>query len=246
MKRALLAMILFTLSATAVDLAQTQPELLRVTSIRYDRKQPLTEALRIVGLHVQGGFVSFGVDVVGDTEPEVDVSMSDTTLGDALRRITSQIPGYASEVVSGHVVEIYEGGERANPGDVLNLPIREFSVNDVPAAMILSAPTRYIPDLKSYISKEHSELGCGSIGPGLGTDALGVTLSLAGLTVRQILDAVAEADAVLPSSRRFRLEPVGWVHRRTNDAKAGVVPAWSSMSFAPHDWKGTGPLHRRD
>lgn len=237
MTRILFVLILLTSSAVAVGSAQIAPEQLQVTSIHYDHKLPLTEALRIVGLHAKGGFVSFGVDIAGDTEPEVDVSMPDTTLGDALRRITSQITGYASEAISEHVVEIYSAGERASRDDPLNLPIREFSIKGVPATMILSSPTRYIPDLKNYLSSQHSELGCGSIGPGLGSDALGVTLFITGRTVRQILDAVAEADAALPISQRLRLDPVGWVHRRKADAKLGVVHTWSAMSFAPHDWR---------
>jgi len=216
--------------------AQT-PGQLQVTSIQYDHKLPLTEALRVIGLELKGGFVSFGVDVSGEAEREVDVNMPDTNLGDALQRITSQIPGYASEIVSEHVVEIYAAKERANPDDPLNLPIREFSVKGVPATMILSSPTRYIPELKDNLAKRHSELDCGSIGPGLGSDAAGVSLFLTGRTVRQILDAVAEADAVLQSPSRLRLVPVGWVHKRRNDAKLGVIHTWSAMSFAPHNWK---------
>jgi hypothetical protein len=217
------------------------PAPLRVTSVRYNHKLPLVEALRTIGLHVKGGFISFGVDISGETEPEVYVDIPDTDLNDALKRITSQIPGYASEIISEHVVEIYAAKERANQDDPLNLPIREFSVKDVPAAMILSSPTRYIPELKDYLSKHHSELGCGSIGPGLGSGALGVTLSLTGRNVRQVLDSVAEADAVLPTSQRLRLYPVGWVHRRRNDAKLGLVDTWSAVSFAPHDWKLYAP-----
>jgi len=172
--------------------------------------------------------------------------MPDTNLGDALQRITSQIPGYTSEFVSEHVVEIYSAKERANIESPLNLPIREFSVKDVPATQILSAPTRYIPELKDYLSKDRKEnnaqggQGCGSLGPGLGSNAVGVTLFLTGRTLRQILDAVAEADARLPISPpppHFRLYPSGWVHKRRLDAKLGLVDTWSSMSFAPHDWK---------
>jgi hypothetical protein len=218
--------------------SQDTPERLQVTSIFYDHKEPLTAALRIVGLHLKGGFVSFGVDIGGNAEPEVDVSMPETTLGDALRRITSQAPGYGSEVVSNHVIEIYGPADRsANQDDPLDLPIREFSVKDVPAMMILSSPPRYLPDLKSYLSKQHNEVQCGSIGPGLGSDAMGVTLFMTGRTVRQILDAVAEADASLPNSQRFRMEPAGWVYRRKHDPKLGVIHTWSPMSFAPHDWR---------
>lgn len=38
---------------------------LHVLSIQSDRKLPLTQALRIVGLHLKDGFVSFGVDNPG-------------------------------------------------------------------------------------------------------------------------------------------------------------------------------------
>jgi hypothetical protein len=236
-----LALFLF-MAAVPSGIAQI-PKELKVLSNQGSPKLPLVKALRVIGLHLKGGFVSFGVDISGETEPEVDINMPDTPLADALQRITSQIPGYTSEFISEHVVEIYAAKERADRDDPLNLPVREFSVKDVPAFMILSLPTRYIPELKVYLSKDHkvhSELACGSIGPGLGSFTPGVTLSLTGRTVRQILDEVSEADAVLPASSspsNIRMYPAGWVHRRKNDAKLGVVDTWSSMSFAPHDWK---------
>src|SRR5260370_10790754 len=236
MKQIILIFALLVLIDAAPFGAAQAPRQLHVTSTYYDHKVPLTEALRVIGLHLKGGFVSFGVDISGNTEPDVDVDIPDTDLREALDRITSQIPGYTSEFISEHVIEIYAVKERADPDDLLNLPVREFLVKDVPAAMILSSPTRYIPELKDRLAKHRSELGCGSIGPGLGSDALGVTLFLTGRTVRQILDAVAEADAVLQSSSLPRLVPVGWVHSQKNDTKLGVVDIWSAISFAPHDW----------
>lgn len=244
---ACLATLLALPNATLRVSAQTQSQL-EVTAIRRDRPVPLVEALTILGLHLKGGFVSFGVDVYGETDPEVDVNMPDTNLGDALRRITSQTPGYTSEFVSEHVVEIYSTQERLRGDDPLNLPIREFSVKGMPAFMILSLPTKYLPELKEHLSKdrgEHSELGCGSLGPGLGSYALGITLALTGRTVHEIFDAVAEADALLPvipdsphsSPPSFRMPPSGWVHRRKNDPKLGIVDTWSSATFVPHDWK---------
>jgi len=247
MRQVILVFALFVVTgALPFGTAQT-PSQLQVTPTYYDHKVPLTEALRVIGLDLKGGFVSFGVDISGETEPEVDINMSDTTLVDALQRITSQIPGYTSEFVSEHVVEIYPAKDRADPDDPLNLSIREFSVKDVPATTIFTLPSQYIPELGTYLSKGHDDRKDGS-GPGCGyfvsemksDDAPGITLSLAGRTVRQILDAVAEADAVLPaltSSQRLRPYPVGWVHRRRNDAKLGLVHTWSAMSFAPHDWK---------
>jgi hypothetical protein len=246
MRKIILICTLFLPFSAVASGTQRLPSQLRVSAIRYDHKLPLVEALRVIGLHVKGGFVSFGIDIFGNTEPEVDLDMPDTTLADALLRITSQIPGYASEVVSEHVVEIYAARERVNQEYPLNLPIREFSVKDTLAMTILSSPAQYIPDLQAYISKDQknlkdrSNLGCGRLTSNLKSNAVGVTLSLTGRTVRQILDAVAEADATLPvstSSSRLRLYPVGWVHRRTNDGNVGTSDTWSSMSFAPHNWK---------
>lgn len=244
MRVIVLMFALFAFLSSASPTMAQNPKELQVVSNHGGPKLPLTEALRIIGLHLKGGFVSFGVDISGDTEPEVDIDMPDTNLGDALQRITSQIPGYTSEVVSEHVIEIYSAKELSDIENPLNVLIREFSVKDVPATQILSTPTRYIPELKDYLSKDRKEnaqagQGCGSLGPGLGSNAVGVTLYLAGRTLRQILDAVAEADARLPISPppHFRLYPSGWVHRRRLDAKLGSVDTWSSMSFAPHDWK---------
>jgi len=240
--------LLLTIAASAV--AQTSREL-RVLSEQGSGKLPLVQALRVIGLHLKGGFVSFGVDLSGETEPEVDVNMPDTDLVEALHRVVSQIPGYTSEFISEHVVEVYPAKERADPDDPLNLPVHEFSVHGVTATAILSSPPGYIPELAGYLaSRQRPEGGdsaqaeCGHFASILGSDALGVSVSLSGRTVRQILDAVAEADASLPASPSppsFRLYPVGWVHRRRIDPKLGVVHVWSAVSFAPHDWRVYAP-----
>ena len=250
MTRTFHAAFLIPLLATLAAMAQS-PQQLIVLSEQGSQKLPLVEALRVVGLHLKGGFVSFGVDISGETEPEVDINMPDTDLADALHRIVSQIPGYASEFVSAHVVEIYPAQEHADPDDPLNLPIPAFSVRSVTATAVLSSPPSYIPELGSYLARfrppvEESKAGagCGHFTSALGSDALGVSVSLSGRTVRQILDAVAEADAILsvsPPPPFFRLYPVGWVHRTRIDPKLGVVHTWSAMSFAPHDWKLYAP-----
>jgi len=235
----------------ALSTMAQSPRELRVLSEQGSDKLPLVQALRVIGLHLRGGFVSFGVDVSGETEPEVDINMPDTDLADALRRVVSQIPGYTSEFISQHVVEIYPAKERADPDDPLNLPARGFSVSDVTATAILSSPPAYIPELEGYLAAQQragdrgsTQAGCGHFTSLLGSDALGISVSLSGRTVRQILDAVAEADASLPASPSppsFRLYPVGWVHKRRLDPKLGVVHIWSAVSFAPHDWRIYAP-----
>src|SRR5215469_9394164 len=198
MKRIFVFALLFLSGSILAGTAQTAKQL-KVASIQSSHRLPLTEALRTVGMHLRGGFVSFGVDLP-EVEPEVDANMPDTILGDAVQRLTSQIPGYSAEFVSDHVVEVYAKSS-ADPSDPLNLPVRRFSVKSVPAAQILSAPSQYIPELKDYLSvdserhDEHLGKACGRFTSTMGSYAVGVSLFLTGRTVRQILDAVAEADA---------------------------------------------------
>jgi hypothetical protein len=226
------------------------PQQLHVISEQGSGKLPLVQALRVIGLHIKGGFVSFGVDISGETEPEVDINMPDTELADALNRVISQIPGYASTFVSQHVVEIYPIKGHGDPNDPLNLPIREFSVHNLPAMTILSSPPTYIPELNDYLARGqqkpegNTDVGCGHFTSILTSDVLGVNLIVGGKTVRQVLDAIAEADASLPGSPAapsFRSYPVGWVHKTHVDPKLGIVHTWSAVSFAPHDWRLYAP-----
>src|ERR1700751_719385 len=130
MNRKILLLVLCVVSTTAFCAGIQSPSQLRVSAVRYSEKLALVDALRVVGLHVLGGFVSFGVDIPTPTEPLVEVDIPDTTLPDALQRITSQVPGYTAEIVSEHVVEVYPGAERGNEDYPLNLSVREFSAKD--------------------------------------------------------------------------------------------------------------------
>src|SRR5207248_6046893 len=139
----------------------------------------------------------------------------------------SQAPGFTYEFVSPHVVDVHPIERTSNDHEVLSLQVAKFSVTNIPARNIFSRPKDFIPELKAYFLEGQCVKACGGIGPGLGSFGPGVTLSLQNVTVKQVLDAVAEADAVLSAHAVDHSLPVGWVHALKMDARNRPVHSWS-------------------
>lgn len=218
--------------------AAKSPSELVVLHVPAAQKVPLTAALSQIGLHVQGGYVVFGVDIRGENEPVIDLNLEDqTSLSQALNQVVSQLHGYNYEFVSNHVVDIFPADRRADPNDILNLSVSEFQVSDQPAMNILSQPQRFIPELKRYLIGGKTSKTCGSLGPGIGSFGSEVTLNLRHTTVKDILDAVAVADSVLSAHLRDHTQPIGWIHREIDDPRAGTTHTWSFLSTVPHGWE---------
>ena len=211
---------------------------LQVSAYSSDRKVPLTQALAQLGLKLSDGYVLFGIDLPSIAEPEVYISIPDTTsLGGALAQVISQVPGYTFQAASEHVIDVDPIDIRSVNNDPLNLRIRHFAVTNEPAMNIFSRPSRFMPELKNYLLRGKTTNACGSLGPGIGSSGPGVTLNLEGNTVRQILNAVAEADAKLLEHSENHSVPVGWVHRMSVDPLKGLQDDWSFLSAVPHGWE---------
>lgn len=131
--------------------------------------------------------------------------------------------------------------ESLDPGDLLNMRITEFTAKGEPATNIFSKPARFIPELNEYLLKGKTMKACGSIGPGLGSAGPGINLDLRGMTLRQVLDAVAEADVTLGEHTKRHDLPVGWVHKSGTDQEGKTVDVWSFLSTIPHDWERYAP-----
>lgn len=215
-----------------------QPLSLTVLPASTDHPIPLSYALAQLGTRLQGGYVSFGIDVRNIPEPEVELKITEAEpLGLALAQVVGQARGYGYRPVSEHVIEVYPISEESNPNDVLNLRVADFVVGNQAAMNIFSRPAAYIPELKDFVLRGRTVQACGSIGPGLGSAAPGVSLSLHGVKLREVFDAVAEADARLQAHARTRTSPVGWVHRIEAGQDGRIADKWSFISSVPHDWE---------
>lgn len=85
-----------------------QPMALTVSPVSIDHKLPLSQALAQLGMRVQGGYISFGIDVRGIPEPEVELKVAEPVrLGVALAQVVGQANGYTYQPISEHVIDVY-------------------------------------------------------------------------------------------------------------------------------------------
>lgn len=226
--------------------AQTEGLELRVLNLPIfpaqlsQRDVPLTKTLGYVGSYVRRGYVLFGVELrlKNGQEPVVNVNLEPgSTLGDALRQIFDQLPGYRFEVLSAHMINIYPEDARWNPDDVLNLLVPRFDAVDVQPTDILVRPGDFIPELKARLAPKTSRgpQPSGSIGPGISGSGPTITLHMNNATVREILNAVSEAMEQFPQN----YEPVGWLYAFRPDPASpiGGAHTWRFLWSAPRDWK---------
>jgi hypothetical protein len=201
---------------------------------------PLTLALQQLGGAIRGGYVLFGIEVqtVDGKEPTVKLGIEPgTTLGDALRQLLAQVPGYRAEVISDRLVNIYPVAAKGDPSDLLNMRVAGFDVVSQRAGVILSWPERFIPELyqrlaasKTPGSGQHIDLYVGAVA--IGPE---ITLHLSNVTVRQILNAVTEA-----SDANAGVEaPLGWEcsYEAKTAAGRGVPNTWRLLTTLPPDWR---------
>lgn len=226
--------------ALAVQAAAGEPDplglpLFPVPIVR--QNVPLTSALADIGVFVRNGYALFGVELrlKDGKEPTVNVNLKPgSTLGDGVRQVLQQAPGYTFEIVSEHLINIYPVGANQDPGDLLNLRVPRFDAVNAQPGDILTHPEMFIPELEARLVRrrpgEPSGV-CGTFLPGVGP----ATLHLRGVTVRQILNAVTKATEKFPAER----PPLGWICSFEADATmpAGGKYSWSVHTSVPHDWK---------
>jgi hypothetical protein len=229
----------FLLLLCATTLAAQRPPTLMVRPILTPHKATLTQALSQIGAQVKNGFTSFGIVIEGD-EPEVDLYLpEETTLSTALQRIVSQLPGYTFELISAHLIDVYPKSVILDAADPLNLRVAKFHIAGVSATDVFSNPYQFIPELKALRDKGKVVKACGSLGPGLGSDRSPVDITLESATIKQILDAVATANAFAALQRKPGADdpPAGWILRSQTDQKTGArSDTWSFLVSVPRGW----------
>jgi len=195
---------------------------------------PVTRALGEVGVFVQHGYALFGVELrlTDGQEPRVSIDLpAGSTLGDALRQILKQLPGYDFEIVSAHLINMYPRGAKQDPGDLLNMRVAQFDVHEAAPEDIMTRPQEFIRALKEVLYPEKPGWlgGIHSAGP------YNLNLHLQNVTVRDILNAASQATESFPGD----LSPLGWVYtfQPKPGLPAGGVHSWNALQTAPRDWK---------
>jgi hypothetical protein len=122
----------------------------------------------------------------------------------------------------------------------LNLRVAKVQIAGASALDVFANPYQFIPELKAQKEKVKASPACGGLGPGLGSSHSKVDLALQNVTVKQILDAVAIANAssALEEKAETAHPPVGWVLRSGVDGNTGLrKDTWSFLLTVPHGWQ---------
>lgn len=220
-----------------LSLAQTRFERLKVSPVVFQEKLPLSEALAQIGLHVKGGYVSFGIDM-REKEPLVTLNLPrEVMLDEALAQVVSNAEGYTFKIHTSHLVEVYRAQERADPNDHLNVEVNEFNVENEPAAGIFSRPGNFITELSLRSGKNKEPKSCATPTVGVGFGSPGISLTLRKTKLVDILNAIAIEDARLDAHRVANTQPVGWVHMAKTDSKSQITThEWRFIATVPRDW----------
>jgi len=201
----------------------------------------LTCALGEIGVHVQGGYMLFGVEMRerGGQEPVVNMKVPEgATLSDALRNVMSQMPTYTLEVVSDRMIDIYPKGAKNDARDPLNLRVGKFDFADERVDMLFNHPEAYSLELASRLLERRqgppypvtypSVIAFNPLAPS-------TALHLQNVTVREILNAASEATGAYPAD----LSPLSWSSLFHPDQAwaVGGTYTWTGFTSCPRDWK---------
>ena len=212
---------------------------LRTSLVR--QNLPLTRALDEVGTFLQGGYAIFGIEIRSSDgrEPLVNLNLeTGRTLADVIEQVLKQTPGYAFEIVSPHLINVFPAGAKDDAHDALNTLVPKFDVAGGDPGQILSDPAAFVPELAQRLRPEQSgsPQPSGVVGTVLeSSPAARVNIHLEHVTVRQVLNAVSEAMEQLPS----QYPPVGWscTFQPQADAPGGGRYTWNFSWSVPRDWK---------
>jgi hypothetical protein len=210
------------------------------------KRVPLSRALTEVAVQVRGGYVLFGAEIwlADGVEPSVSINLpSGSRLGDALHQIFLGAPSYTFEVISKHLIDVYPVNAKHNPSDALNLQVARFDFDREPE-WIINDVEEVIPGLKVFLLEKKS-------GPPLPPEgwseiSIGVepkiALHLRDVTVRQILNALSEAEEAYPA----QWQPMGWLVTIQPDASfvSGGKYSFHELVGVSDAWKREAEMRR--
>lgn len=172
---------------------------------------PIIEALRHLKLAVSQKTLILTLEVARfQQEPEENLTLSlrNSTVREALDRITSLDARYTYCVAVGEVIHIFPRGAKSDPDDLLNTKVKTFTTSGVPYDRLLQYPNYYIPELAAELARR-SKAG-GVVGVMMSSTGVPrVTVEIQNATVRDILNQISLQAAKVSKSPAV---PTGWLY----------------------------------
>lgn len=190
----------------------------------------IIEALRELQVRVGRDSLIFALEVVPFLEkPEnnVSIAIQDSTVKEVLERIIALDPRYTYEVIDSHLLHVFPRGAKHDPTNLLNVKVKRFAVSDRYDSLI-KYPDYHIRELQAELLRR-SKAG-GVVRSMLGDpDAPTVTLNLEGVTVREVLNQIAQRTEKFSTGH---YKPTGWIYTFQIDKSVplGGHPRWALFS----------------
>ena len=185
----------------------------------------------------------------GETGGPISLTLTDTTVGEVVRRLCQADPRYQYQVVAGafvrpdlkgSMIEVRPKGALQDATDLLNIRIREYTV-DAPMipGQLFQNVVEDAPELRDFLRRKMEEWlretgrqPGGSPGAKMSGNMPPprMTIHLQDVTVRQILDAISmksiemfkEGPDFDSSGRGVKLAPSGWEYDFVTDPNAST------------------------
>lgn len=171
--------------------------------------------------------INFTLEVAAyrdEPSKNLSISIRDTTVRKIIEQIVIHDPRYTYQKVDSHLVHILPISALHDQRDLLNVMVKHLKIEGVPYDAFLKDPPNFIPDLEGEIllrSKSGGYIGGGLLGLGGPT----VNLTVQNITVRELLNRIAEETLKLPPSESA---PIGWIYtfQLDDSLPLGGRPKW--------------------
>jgi hypothetical protein len=181
-----------------------------------------------------------------ESEATLSLSVSNSTVEEILKALCGQDPRYVYDVADGRVIQVHPLNSYSDPQDVLNMSVRDFSVEGVmwPAAVVFRIG-ELAPELASYLAGRKREYyashGIVPASPGAlmhGNMDPQIKIHLQDVTVRQILNGIVSYSYEVykntkPDWTGNKPAPTSWIYDFTVDPAAptglGGYATWTAF-----------------
>jgi hypothetical protein len=146
------------------------------------------------------------------------------------------VPQYEYDAISPHFISIHPRGAKDDAGDVLNIRISRFDINQTFAGAVLGYPVQFIRELRERLYPQTPGQTAQTflyMGPVI--QGPEVTVHLTDVTVRDALNAISIATEGTAGDEDY---PVGWTYRSAAESKADH-PRFGGLLTLPPDWRET-------
>ncbi|MBI1746220.1 MAG: hypothetical protein HYR55_06495 [Acidobacteria bacterium] len=165
----------------------------------------------------------------GEEETRISGQLSNVRVKDILEYLIHADPRYTYEIAECNIINIYPKNSKNNPEDLLNIKISEFEIRQYDLYNAITHIAQIAPELRAYLQKMLKPGGVPGSNIRGEMDSLRpkFSLKLTNLTVRDILNKIAEQSSLINSGNRD-FPPIGWIYEFVIDESSplGGYPTW--------------------